>query len=68
MAERRCWICRAVAAKNANNRQWEYDLESFDPIEEQDVWDGWDDDPIEVQDDWDDWDDPRSVRDFYDYE
>ena len=65
IAEHRCWICRAVAAKSSSNRQWEFDLETFDPIEEQDDW--------EAQDDWeqDDWDDgPLSARDiaFWDYE
>lgn len=37
ISERRCWVCRVVAAKNNNNtRRWEYDLEDyFDSIEEQ---------------------------------
>ena len=39
ISERKCWVCRAVAAKNNNNRRWEYDLEDyFDSLEEQE-WD-----------------------------
>jgi hypothetical protein len=48
--ERRCWVCRAVAAKNnnRNHRRWEYDLEEyFDLIEEQD----WDYDSGDYRDD-----------------
>ena len=60
VAERRCWVCRAVAAKNNNIRQWESDFGAFDPIEEEDNWGG--------EDYWDDY--PLSARDiaFWDYE
>jgi hypothetical protein len=54
MAERKCWVCRAVAAKNNNKRRWEDELEELEEylqsIEEQD----WDDDYSPDLDCWDD--------------
>lgn len=39
ISERRCWVCRAVAAKNNNNRRQVYDLDDyFDMIQDQE-WD-----------------------------
>jgi len=67
IAERRCWICRAVAAKNNSYRQREYDLEESLELSEEEI----DlEDPFDFYEEEDDWlDAPVTYRDaaFWDY-